>query len=88
MDFVSKTGTYERVHRRPLFYETNVIHRNSLKGWKSAPDIFGGLLIFLTVSGWFLLRGKYGMLGRGKWFIAAGVIPPIAAVIIFQLVQK
>jgi len=88
VDFVSKTGTYERVQRRPLFYQTNVLHRNSLKGWKWASDVFGGLLILLTVSGWFILKGRHGVLGRGKWFIAAGIVPPVVAIVIFQLVQK
>jgi len=88
LDLPAKTGFYERVHRRPFIYQTNVLHRNSLKGWKWASDVFGLLLIFLTVSGWFMLKGKYGIGGRGKWFIAAGMIPPIAAIIIFELVQK
>jgi hypothetical protein len=88
VDLSAGTGTYERVHRRPFIYQTNVLHRNSLKGWKWASDVFGALLIFLTVSGWFMLRGRYGVIGRGKWFIAAGMLPPIAAIIIFELVQK
>jgi len=88
IDFVAKTGTYERVHRRPLIYQTNVLHRNSLKGWKWASDIFAVLLVFITVSGWFMLKGKNGLSGRGKWFIAAGIVPPVAAIIIFQFIQK
>lgn len=88
VDLTGKTGEYERVRRRPLIYETNVLHRNSLKGWKWASDVFGALLIFLTISGWFMLKGKYGVLGRGKWFIAAGMLPPIVAIIIFELIQK
>lgn len=88
VDLVGKTGTYERVHWRPFIYQTNVLHRNSLKGWKWASDVFGVLLIFLTVSGWFILKGKHGVIGRGKWLIAAGMVPPIAAIIIFELVQK
>lgn len=88
LDLASKTGVYERVLRRPLIYQTNVLHRNSLKGWKWASDVFGALLIFLTVSGWFMLRGKYGAIGRGKWFIAAGVVPPLAALILFELLQR
>lgn len=88
VDLVAKTGAYESVRRRPFIYQTNVLHRNSLKGWKWASDIFGLLLIFLTVSGWFILKGRHGVLGRGKWFILAGMVPPVAAIIIFQLVQK
>jgi len=88
LDLHARSGTYESVRRRPLIYQTNVLHRNSLKGWKWASDIFGGLLIFLVVSGWFILKGRRGVLGRGKWFIAAGIVPPVIAIIIFQLVQK
>jgi uncharacterized protein len=88
VDLSGKTGTYEKVQRRPLIYQTNVLHRNSLKGWKWASDVFGVLLIFITVSGWFMLKGKYGIMGRGKWLIAAGLLPPIVALIIFDLLQK
>ena len=88
VDLPGQTGAYEKVQRRPFIYQTNVLHRNSLKGWKWASDVFGVLLIFLTVSGWFMLKGKCGVIGRGKWFIAAGMVPPIAAIILFELVQK
>ena len=88
VDLLAQTGHYERVQRRPLFYQTNVLHRNRLKGWKWASDLFGGLLIFLTVSGWFILRGKNGLSGRGKWLITAGMLPPVVAIIIFQFLYK
>lgn len=88
VDLPGKMGLYESVQRRPLIYSVNVLHRNSLKGWKWASDVFGVALIFLIVSGWFMLKGKNGVLGRGKWFIAAGILPPVAALIIFELLQK
>lgn len=87
VDLAGKVATYEKVARRPLFYHTNVLHRNSLKGWKWVSDIFGALLIVITVSGCFMLRGRNGVSGRGKWFIAAGTVPPVAAIVIFILVQ-
>ncbi|MBN8695563.1 MAG: PepSY-associated TM helix domain-containing protein [Bacteroidetes bacterium] len=73
---------YEQVSKRPFFYQTNVIHRNSLKGWKWASDIFAVLLIVITITGLFILKGKHGITGRGKWLIAAGFLPPIIAIII------
>jgi len=88
VDLSTRTGTYESVRRRPLFYQTNVLHRNSLKGWKWVSDIFGALLILLVISGWFILKGRNGVLGRGKWFIAAGILPPVVAVILFQWLQN
>lgn len=77
-----ETGIYERISKRPLFYQVNVIHRNSLKGWKWASDIFAILLITITITGLFVLKGKNGITGRGKWFIAAGIIPPLIAIIL------
>lgn len=80
-----KKAIYEQVTKRPIFYQVNVLHRNSLKGWKWASDIFAFLLIVITVTGLFVLKGKHGITGRGKWLIAAGIIPPTIALIIQAL---
>lgn len=88
LDLHAKTGAYERLQRRPLLYETNVLHRNSLKGWKWASDLFGLLLMFLTISGWFMLKGRHGLARRGKWLIAAGMVPPVAAIVLFEWMQR
>jgi hypothetical protein len=85
VDFATATGIYERVTRRPVFYQVNVLHRNSLKEWKWFADIFAVMLIVLNLTGLFILKGKYGISGRGKCLIAAGCLPPIIAIIIFQL---
>jgi hypothetical protein len=76
---------YEQVSKRPVFYQFNVLHRNSLKGWKWASDIFAFLLIVITITGLFILKGKHGIKGRGKWLIAGGLLPPIVAIIIQAL---
>lgn len=85
IDFEKREGFYEKVIRRPFFYETNVLHRNSLKGWKWFSDIFALGLIIITITGLFVLKGKYGISGRGKWFMALGTLPPIIAIIIYNL---
>ncbi len=77
-----KRAIHEQVTKRPVIYQVNVIHRNSLKGWKWVSDIFAILLIVITVTGMFVLKGKHGITGRGKWWIAAGMLPPIIAIII------
>lgn len=82
INFSTNKGVYERVSKRPVFYQTNVIHRNSLKGWKWASDVFAFMLIVITVTGLFILKGKYGINKRGKWLIAAGLVPPLIAIII------
>lgn len=83
--FSRKEAVYEQVARRPVFYQLNVIHRNSLKGWKWASDAFAFLLIVLNITGLFILKGRYGITGRGKWLIAAGTLPPVLAIIIQAL---
>lgn len=88
LDLTAQTGAYESLRRRPLFYHFNVLHRNSLKGWRWAADVFGALLIVLTVTGWFILRGRAGLGGRGKWLIAAGLLPPVLGLLLFSLLQS
>jgi hypothetical protein len=82
LHLATNSGVYERVSKRPVFYQSNVLHRNSLKGWKWMSDIFAGLLILITVTGIFIAKGKYGLSRRGKWLIAAGFLPILAAVLI------
>jgi len=88
LDLYGKTGTYEKVQRRPFIYPMNVLHRNTLKGWKWASDVIALLLIFITVSGWFMLQGRNGLMSRGKWLIAAGIVPPVVALVLFDLLQN
>lgn len=85
INFTTHTGEYERVSRRPVFYHSNVLHRNSVKNWKWASDIFAFLLIVINITGLFILKGKYGITGRGKWLIAAGMLPPIITIIIHEM---
>lgn len=85
--FTQQYAVYEKVAKRPVFYQTNVLHRNSLKGWKWAADVFAILLIVITVSGLFVLKGKHGINGRGKWLIASGFIPPLVAIIIQAILK-
>ncbi len=80
-----KEAIYEQVSKRPVFYQSNVLHRNSLKGWKWASDIFAVLLIVINITGLFILKGKHGITGRGKWLIAAGFLPPVVAIIVQAL---
>ena len=79
----SGIGKYERVVKRHVFYESNVLHRNSLTGWKWVSDIFAIMLIIISVTGLFILKGKYGFKRRGVWIVSAGLLLPIAAVLIF-----
>lgn len=81
VDFVAGVGQYERVARRPIFYQVDVLHRNSLKAWRWAADVLAVLLIVVNVTGLFVLRGAQGLGGRGKWLILAGATPAIVALV-------
>lgn len=85
IDFSEGTGLYEKVSRRPVFYQSNLLHRNSIRGWKWASDVLAVMLITISITGLFILRGKKGISGRGKWLIAAGTLPPLLALLINEL---
>ena len=55
----------------------NLLHYNNLKKfytWFS--DLYAVGLIILAITGMFVLRGKNGILGRGAWLAAIGIIVP------------
>jgi hypothetical protein len=80
-----RRGAYEKVARRPVFYEVNVLHRNSLKAWRWFSDAFSVLLVLVNVTGLLILKGKDGLTARGKWLIAAGLLPPAVALVAFGM---
>ncbi len=79
----SGTGTldYELHKKRPFVYWINKLHYNKVNGWNVMGDIFAGALIFFAISGLFMVRGKKGLLGRGKWFLLIGLLIPILYII-------
>lgn len=81
--FATNKGVYECISKRPIFYEFNAIHRNSIAHWKWVSDVFALMLILITVTGLFVLKGKNGISGRGKWLVLAGILPPLIAIIFF-----
>ncbi|HNR18053.1 MAG TPA: PepSY-associated TM helix domain-containing protein [Chitinophagaceae bacterium] len=84
----NKTGEYEKLTKRHIFYESNVLHRNSLKGWKWISDIFAIMLIIISVTGLYILKGKYGFRRRGLWIMLAGLLLPVAAIILFYYLSS
>jgi len=74
-------GRFKRMSSRPLLYEVNVLHLNRLKGlWTWVADLFAVALILLAVTGLFMTKGRTGLGRRGKWFVAAGLLLPLAFV--------
>ncbi len=79
VDLPTGSATLEGLEPRPGLYAINRLHLNAPKGaWTWIADAYAVILAFLALSGLFLLRGRAGLLGRGKWFVAIGVLVPVA----------
>lgn len=75
-------GTHKRITKRAVFFEVNALHLNNLKGaWTYIADAFAVLLIVLALTGVSMMKGDRGFAGRGKYFVGAGLLVPIAAII-------
>ena len=78
-------GIYEYIGERPLLYDMNFLHLNhAKKAWTYFSDLYAVALIFLAVSGLFVLKGKKGIKGRGAWLTAIGVLIPILFLMIYK----
>lgn len=68
----------EKIKSRTVFRETNFLHLNAPKKvWTYVADIFAVALIFLAISGLFMIKGKKGITGRGAWLTALGILIPV-----------
>lgn len=67
---------FEVYQKKQWVYFMNKLHYNSKRGWTLMADIFAIALLFFAFSGMFMVPGKKGIKGRGKWIIAIGIIIP------------
>ncbi len=75
------TLDYEMHQKRELIYWINKLHYNRVEGWSFMADLFAVSLIFFAVSGLFMVPGRKGFLGRGKWFLLVGLLIPAVYVL-------
>lgn len=76
----TEAGTYvvEKLERRFFFFPINQLHRNSFrKLWTWISDTFAVSLILLSITGVFMMQGKYGLLKHGIYLVVAGTILPL-----------
>jgi hypothetical protein len=84
VEIATGDGTIRRVETRPFLFESNVLHLNHLKGvWTWVADAFAVLLLCLALTGLFMLEGRTGLGGRGKWLVGAGVLLPLGFLIYY-----
>lgn len=68
----------EQVTPRPLLFEMNYLHLNHGKGvWTWIADLYALGLGVLAGTGIFIIRGKKGLGGRGRWLLLAGIALPL-----------
>jgi len=73
------TVTDERSRRRIAFFEANYLHLNHGKGlWTWFADAYAVGLLLLACTGIFIVPGKKGLGGRGRWLLLAGLAVPLA----------
>jgi len=78
----SKEGYIEKISKRPVLFEINFLHYNPGKWWMWFSDIFCIGMIVIAISGLFIIaKSKNSLSRRGIWFILAGFIVPVLALI-------
>ncbi len=83
-DYEKKIAVIEKVSNKPILRESNFLHLNAPKRlWTYVADAFAIALILLAITGMFMIKGKNGFSGRGKWFVIAGFIIPLAFLILY-----
>ena len=82
VDMTTGRGSLKTIAKRAVFFEVNALHLNNLKGiWTYVADIFALALMILALTGMTMMKGDRGFLGRGKYFVGAGLVIPIAFLI-------
>lgn len=70
--------------KKPVLAQMVFLHKfNGNNWWLLYSDIFALALIFIAISGLFLMKGKYSFSKRGWWMMLIGLIVPIVMLILF-----
>ena len=84
MDTDSGEGRMRYLQRRSLIFGMNKLHRATMGVvWKWVSDAMAVILLFVAVSGLFLLKGKRGLLRWGWWLTIAGFVVPLLFIIFY-----
>jgi len=82
VDISTGQGTFKSLSRRAVLFEVNALHLNNLKGaWTFVADVFAIALVVLAITGMTMMKGDRGLLGRGKYFVAAGLAIPVGFIV-------
>jgi hypothetical protein len=75
----------ELLIRRPFWFQINRIHlAQTDRIWIWISDVLAIFLLFVAISGMFLLKGKFGIKGRGLWLTLLGTLIPLIVILFFM----
>jgi len=84
VDLNSGQAELEYIKERRILKELNYLHINGpRKIWTYVSDLYALILCLLAVTGLFVLKGKRGLSGRGKWLTLLGIAIPIVFLLIY-----
>lgn len=70
--------TVQEVKSRFFFRAVTWLHAAKGKqGWKYIADVYALLLLYLAISGLFMIKGKLGLRWRGSILVAIGLSVPV-----------
>lgn len=84
IDPVTGKASLTYLRRRPLVFEMNLLHRASIGStWKWVSDAMAAILLFVAVSGLFLLNGKRSLTSWGWMWLTAGLLLPLVFILFY-----
>lgn len=72
--------------KTPLYIikEFNLLHYNNVKKlYTYLADLYAIALFVMAITGLFVIKGKKGITGRGKWLTAIGILIPILILLFY-----
>jgi hypothetical protein len=80
---IEGTVTIQTRERRAFIGVANWLHKaRGKKAWKYIADVYALFLLYLAISGIFMIKGKLGFKWRGATLIGAGVAVPVLYVLL------
>ncbi len=80
----SGLGSMHYLQKRPVIFGMNKLHKATIGTiWKWGSDVMAVILLFVAVSGLFILKGKRGFNRWGWWLTLAGFLIPLGFALTF-----
>jgi len=80
---IGDTLTVQTRRDRLFFRVADWLHATRGKqAWKFIADVYAALLLYLALSGIFMIKGRLGLRWRGAALIAAGLATPIGYIVL------